>query len=999
MASIHQLSAKTSHSLSIGQVVTSVFSVVKELVENALDAGASSVDVRLDDYGLEKIEVRDNGSGLAPEDTAVMAQAHYTSKIQDLNDMGSLGSFGFRGEALSAVCACCQVTVATRTAAEQAGRLVTLDASGAITAQRPVARAQGTTVTASSLFSRQPVRRQLYGSARKRKEDLRAVEALLSAIAVSRPALRLALHHNGCQLINKAPCDSNRSAALQVLKSEAARQLRPLSLKDKTISVEALLPSPDTSPKIAGRSTGDQCFVIVNGRVVTFKKVEKLLREQFSSFHGLSPARTPVSVVLITVPPDQLDVNLEPNKTRLLLLCEEKLLTLLEAGLAEFYRHQEVSEHAADPSANSSDRPLVTVTQEAEPGSAMAPGTMPGNTSVAAPQPTVAAPIPPPVTAVGENRIEKCGEAPVEADKPVSNDRGVSMKDAVNPLRDMTNMTEPVAATVTHPVTAPVETVTHSVTAESHHPVTAESHPVTAAASQPSRPVTEGDGVPELGDIEWEGSSESLFGDNFLGVDGGDGDTGPLPADGDGGSSSEESFGPKRYVGARPDAWATGRLLDSQGDVIEPTKLITAHGEPATKRPKIQPSIREAFSSVDRPLPTANGLANPTSAATVGGTNGRTGPDATPAAGGGGADKPAAPASKPPPAKRPRPAAPGEPEYEPVASQVVRRAGTAFHYYCKDMRRKYLSLDPTIDIGKLSAALADGWKAALPSVRRQFEDMAREDEKRYKEDVRKAKLAEMICTPQRTITDFCRVDTALRRMVAPLTPEARASRPRRHSKTMSVRGMEEQIRRLEAGKRPDGWAAAGDPRVIGPVESHHAWVVYRSSQLVLVNPLRLSEMATLSRLLSTFHFPCRPLSPPLPLTSAALGAAAHSTLCALPRDGSRVSDVRLEANGFGVEVAGDSARLVAVTDCMEFYGAPDLAEVLRKVADGAETVEDSRPARAVSWLRAEAVRISQGGGARMSREEVDSLVHDTPDLDGNCFHGRPLGAPLYDLVT
>ncbi|KAF0294263.1 PMS1 1 [Amphibalanus amphitrite] len=837
MASIHQLSAKTSHSLSIGQVVTSVFSVVKELVENALDAGASSVDIRLDDYGLEKIEVRDNGSGLAPEDTAVMAQAHYTSKIQDLNDMGSLGSFGFRGEALSAVCACCQVTVATRTAAEQAGRLVTLDASGAITAQRPVARAQGTTVTASSLFSRQPVRRQLYGSARKRKEDLRAVEALLSAIAVSRPALRLALHHNGCQLINKAPCDSNRSAALQVLKSEAARQLRPLSLKDKTISVEALLPSPDTSPKIAGRSTGDQCFVIVNGRVVTFKKVEKLLREQFSSFHGLSPARTPVSVVLITVPPDQLDVNLEPNKTRLLLLCE------------------------------------------------------------------------------------------------------------------------------------------------------------------PSRPVTEGDGVPELGDIEWEGSSESLFGDNFLGVDGGDGDTGPLPADGDGGSSSEESFGPKRYVGARPDAWATGRLLDSQGDVIEPTKLITAHGEPATKRPKIQPSIREAFSSVDRPLPTANGLANPTSAATVGGTNGRTGPDATPAAGGGGADKPAAPASKPPPAKRPRPAAPGEPEYEPVASQVVRRAGTAFHYYCKDMRRKYLSLDPTIDIGKLSAALADGWKAALPSVRRQFEDMAREDEKRYKEDVRKAKLAEMICTPQRTITDFCRVDTALRRMVAPLTPEARASRPRRHSKTMSVRGMEEQIRRLEAGKRPDGWAAAGDPRVIGPVESHHAWVVYRSSQLVLVNPLRLSEMATLSRLLSTFHFPCRPLSPPLPLTSAALGAAAHSTLCALPRDGSRVSDVRLEANGFGVEVAGDSARLVAVTDCMEFYGAPDLAEVLRKVADGAETVEDSRPARAVSWLRAEAVRISQGGGARMSREEVDSLVHDTPDLDGNCFHGRPLGAPLYDLVT
>ena len=144
---------------------------------------------------------------------------------------------------------------------------------------------------------------------------------------------------------------------------------------------------------------------------------------------------------------------------------------------------------------------------------------------------------------------------------------------------------------------------------------------------------------------------------------------------------------------------------------------------------------------------------------------------------------------------------------------------------------------------------------------------------------------------------------------------------------------------------------SGGPRVIGPLESHRAWVVLRSSQLLLVNPLRLSEVSTLSRLLAAYRFPCQPLSPPLPLTSAALGAAAHSTLCALPRDGSRVADERLLANGFSVEVAGDAARLLAVADCMEFYGAADLTEVLRKVAAGAETVEQSRPARAVSWLR------------------------------------------------
>ncbi|XP_037071058.1 PMS1 protein homolog 1-like [Pollicipes pollicipes] len=298
MTSIHQLPPATAHKLSMGQVVTSVFSVVKELLENALDAGATSVDVRLDDFGLDKIEVRDNGCGLSPQDTAVMGQAHYTSKIRQLDDLGSLSSFGFRGEAMSAVCASCDVTVATRTVAEQAGRLVTLGPDGAVVSQKPVARAQ----------------------------------ALMAATAVSQPRLRLTLHHNGAQLLHKAPCDSAKTAAVQVLKSEVARQLQPLTLGDDLLRVEVLLPAVDAPPKVAGRSTADQCFVIVNGRVVNYRAVEKVLRRLFSDRHGLTPPKVPVSVVQVTVPPALLDVNLEPNKTRLLLLCEEKLLSLLEDG-------------------------------------------------------------------------------------------------------------------------------------------------------------------------------------------------------------------------------------------------------------------------------------------------------------------------------------------------------------------------------------------------------------------------------------------------------------------------------------------------------------------------------------------------------------------------------------------------------------------------------------------------------------------------------------------
>ena len=139
--------------------------------------------------------------------------------------------------------------------------------------------------------------------------------------------------------------------------------------------------------------------------------------------------------------------------------------------------------------------------------------------------------------------------------------------------------------------------------------------------------------------------------------------------------------------------------------VLQPTKLVTSYDKPAPERPKIQPSIREAFSSTAlRPQPTTNGHTHPGSAAPPGGTS--TGAGGIPVASGNGAGggdgggggtgdnggaKPSAPARRqegPPPAKRPRPTEPGEPVYEPVASQVVRRAGTAFHYYCRDMRRK-----------------------------------------------------------------------------------------------------------------------------------------------------------------------------------------------------------------------------------------------------------------------------------------------------------------------
>ncbi|XP_062819802.1 PMS1 protein homolog 1 isoform X4 [Anolis carolinensis] len=132
-----QLPAETVRILSSSQVITSVVSVVKELIENSLDANATNVDVKLENYGFDKIEVRDNGDGIRAADVPVMAVKHYTSKISSSQDLESLTSYGFRGEALASICSTSEVLITTKTANEDFSTQYALDRSGHIISQKP----------------------------------------------------------------------------------------------------------------------------------------------------------------------------------------------------------------------------------------------------------------------------------------------------------------------------------------------------------------------------------------------------------------------------------------------------------------------------------------------------------------------------------------------------------------------------------------------------------------------------------------------------------------------------------------------------------------------------------------------------------------------------------------------------------------------------------------------------------------------------------------------
>lgn len=167
--------------------------------------------------GLDKIEVIDNGSGVSKEDATKMGLPHFTSKISQHHDLESLTTYGFRGEALAAVCAVAKVSVTTKTATDPVASTYSMDSKGNVTDIKPSHLSQGTMVVATSLFWNVPVRKQVYQTAKKKKEELVKVEELLLNFGLIHPELHLSFHHDHSLIWQKSRAADFKSNIQQIL--------------------------------------------------------------------------------------------------------------------------------------------------------------------------------------------------------------------------------------------------------------------------------------------------------------------------------------------------------------------------------------------------------------------------------------------------------------------------------------------------------------------------------------------------------------------------------------------------------------------------------------------------------------------------------------------------------------------------------------------------------------------------------------------------------------
>src|ERR1044071_3800410 len=303
MPRVHILPSDLVNQIAAGEVVERPASVGKELIENAIDAGASAIDIVLENGGKIRIEVRANGCGMSEEDARLAIERHATSKIQGFDDLTRVRTLGFRGEALPSIASVSRFTLLTSDNERGEATDIGCDPlTGARTA-RPAARDRGTTVSVRELFENVPARRKFLRSA---DAEFRSIVTVVSSYALPLPSRAFRLEHNGRVVLDLAPAANDRDRVVQILGSETDAHLAAI---DGTIGETNA--SGYVTRGLRYGSRRNQYF-FVNGRLVKDRVLTHAANRAADAFDFDGH---PAIVVFLDIPPELVDVNVHPAKT------------------------------------------------------------------------------------------------------------------------------------------------------------------------------------------------------------------------------------------------------------------------------------------------------------------------------------------------------------------------------------------------------------------------------------------------------------------------------------------------------------------------------------------------------------------------------------------------------------------------------------------------------------------------------------------------------------
>ncbi len=307
MTKIQLLDSRLANQIAAGEVVERPASVLKELLENALDAGSESISVDVEQGGVKLVRVRDNGSGIDRDDLPLALSRHATSKIRGLDDLEAIGTLGFRGEALAAISSVSRLTLASNVEGEAEGWQVQVEGRDMAPTVTPAGHPRGTTVTMRDLFFNTPARRRFL---RTEKTEFNHLEEVFRRIALSEFNTAFRLTHNQ-KVIHQLPAgldDTLRAARVAKLCGKGfMEQAIPVDVERDGIRLHGWMGLPTFS-----RSQADLQYFYVNGRVIRDKVVSHAVRQAYADV--LYNGRHPAYVLFLELDPAQVDVNVHPTK-------------------------------------------------------------------------------------------------------------------------------------------------------------------------------------------------------------------------------------------------------------------------------------------------------------------------------------------------------------------------------------------------------------------------------------------------------------------------------------------------------------------------------------------------------------------------------------------------------------------------------------------------------------------------------------------------------------
>lgn len=327
MREIHALSDQTISQIAAGEIIENPASIIKELVENAIDANADRISIRLSDNLLDEIRIADNGDGIEKSQIHKAFSRHATSKLRTISDLDMITSLGFRGEALASIANISQMECVTKTADSDFAYRFTVE-KGVVSQGEPVGAPVGTTMIVRDIFYNTPVRKKFLNTTTK---EIRRIVEVVELLALSHQDVSIHLSRNQKTLLHSKCSDDKINHIYSILGKDIAKNLLPISFDTESYKIEGFIGN-----NLLHRATPDREFLFVNGRGVKSSDIVRAIRKVYRSLIPLN--HYPVYVLYITIDPILIDVNIHPQKQTIRLSNENQLTTILERLVEENLR-------------------------------------------------------------------------------------------------------------------------------------------------------------------------------------------------------------------------------------------------------------------------------------------------------------------------------------------------------------------------------------------------------------------------------------------------------------------------------------------------------------------------------------------------------------------------------------------------------------------------------------------------------------------------------------